>query len=296
MIQYKCINNGRFTLEEREALAKTANMDERLPHVLLKTCNRIELYWGEGEIPEEVVRHLFRVAGGLESAITGERAIQGQVKDAYRTACEKYRLSGQLHKLFQTAIHAGKRVRAETGISEGAVSHSQATVEMLKREQVDLRQKIVGIIGVNKLTEDVLKYLAAKGAANIFLSNRNFERAGALAEKYRGTAIALDEKKRLLEFADVLICATAAPHVIIREEDVPPGKEMLIFDLAFPRDVDASIALRKGVKLYNLEDVEEFARRNLLLRRCEIAKAERIIEEEADKLYDWHACTKNLKP
>jgi glutamyl-tRNA reductase len=287
MIHCQLVNNANASLEERETLAQTLVPKADVPHVLLKTCNRVELYWGEGEIPDPVVRHLYRVASGLESSLTGERAIQGQLKNAYMEACEKYKLSSQLHKLFQTAIHTGKRVRTETGISRGAVSHSQVTVEILKKENIDLKQKIVSIIGVNKLTEDILKFLTNKQAVNIFLSNRNLEKAEALAEQYQGTAMPLSEKRRMLEFTDVLICATSAPHIIVGKEDIASGKEMLIFDLAFPRDVEPDLANEKGIRLFDLEDIEQFAKDNLSRRNEEIKEAEQIIEEEIEKFYEW---------
>ncbi|MDR3189336.1 MAG: glutamyl-tRNA reductase [Prevotellaceae bacterium] len=287
MIQCRQVNNAHHTLAEREALSGAIRMGEGTPHVLLKTCNRTELYWGEGEMPNDILRHLYRVASGLESGITGERAIQGQLKNAYREACGKYRLSPQLHKLFQTAMHTGKKVRSQTGISEGAVSHSQVTVAILKQENVDLRQKIVSLIGVNKLTEDILKFLTDKQAVNIFLSNRNFEKAEALAARYHGTATPLSQKRQLLAFTDVLICATSAPHAIVRQGDIPLGKEMLIFDLAFPRDVEPALAQQEGVRLFDLDDVERFAQNNLSLRGMEVKKAEQIIEEEMHKFYKW---------
>ena len=98
--------------------------DEEVPYIFLKTCNRSEIYYGEGEVPDEVARHLFRVVSGLESAIVGERAVQGQVKEAYYTAKAQRPLTAELHRLFQSALQVGKRVRNETEISHGAVSHS----------------------------------------------------------------------------------------------------------------------------------------------------------------------------
>lgn len=271
-------------------------MDESEPHVLLETCNRTELYWGEGEVDEADLRHLYRVASGLESSLIGERAIQGQLKGAYKNACEKYKLSSHLHRLFQSAMHTGKRVRTETRISEGAVSHSQVTVDILKQQKIDLNQKIVSIIGVNKLTEDILKYLAANKAVNIFLSNRNFEKAQVLAQKYNGTAIGLENKRSMLGFTDVLICATSAPHTIVKADDIAPDKEMIVFDLAFPRDVAEGVRQMSNVSLYDLEDIEQFAQNNLLLRANEVSKAEQIIEQEIAKFYEWQAFAKqNVK-
>ncbi|MDR0744327.1 MAG: glutamyl-tRNA reductase [Tannerella sp.] len=287
MIKSKLINHSQYSLEEREQLSGTLFIDESIPHVLLSTCNRIELYWGDGAAPENIIRHLYRVASGLESALLGERAIQGQLKTAYMYALDKYCLPPSLNRLFQTAIHTGKRTRNETRISEGAISHSQITTEILKSENVDLRNKTVSIIGVNKLTENILKYLVARGAINIFLSNRNIEKARVLAAKYNGTAIHLDKKVAMLNFTDVLICATSAPHTIIHKNDLPQDKKMLIFDLAFPRDVDENVREIASVKLFDLEDVEAFASRNLIHRNNEVNKVERIIDEEIASYYRW---------
>ncbi len=287
MVQYKLVNHTEYNLKEREQLSKELRTSRSVPHVFLSTCNRSEQYWGEGFVPENVLRHLYRVASGLESALTGERAIQGQLKQAYAKASEHFRLSPSLHKLFQTAIHTGKRVRNETRIAEGAVSHSQVTVEILKQKRIDLKNKVIGIIGVNKLTEDILKYLSANEAINLFLSNRHIEKAQLLAQTYNAVAVGLEQKAAMLARADILICATAASHTIISKDDITSNKPLLIFDLAFPRDVDENVEKLPNVELFNLEDIEQFSKKNIRLRKDEILKAETIIEEEINKFYAW---------
>jgi glutamyl-tRNA reductase len=289
MIRHRFINNAEYSLKEREALAKDMEIDRTQAHVLLSTCNRTEVYWGDGSAPEEVVRHLYRVAAGLESALVGERAIQGQLKKAYLDACARYSLSPSMHRLFQSAMHTGKRVRTETRIAEGAVSHSQATVEIIKQQQTDLRRAVIAIIGVNKLTGDILKFLASRGATNLFLSNRSIEKAQALAARYSGTAVGLEHKRALLQVADVLICATSAPHIIVHPEDLAEDKELLIFDLAFPRDVSEEVGRFRRVKLFNLEDVELFAGKSLSLRLNEVNKAKQIIDEEVARYNQWQS-------
>ncbi|MDR2691456.1 MAG: glutamyl-tRNA reductase [Dysgonamonadaceae bacterium] len=288
MIRCKLINHATCGLEERERSASRIGADEATPHVLLKTCNRTELYWGDGTVSDDMVRHVFRVAAGLESALVGERAIQGQIKQAYAEALSKYKLSSTLNRLFQSAMYTGKRVRSETRIAEGAVSHSQVTVEILKQRNVNLKDKIIGIIGVNKLIEDALKYLISRGAVHIFLSNRNVEKAQALAAKYKGTAVGLDRKAMIIGISDILICATSAPHTIIHPEDfAQKAEDILIFDLAFPRDVDPAVGQLNHVTLLNLEDIELFAQKNISLRKEEIVKAEAIIEAEITKFFRW---------
>lgn len=293
MIQSRLVTRAEHSLEEREGLTAQVWTDDGVPHVLLATCNRTEAYWGEGDIPVPLARHLFRVAAGLESSLIGERAIQGQLKQAYLTAQKAYKLSSPLNRMFQLAMHVGKRVRNETRIAEGAVSHSQLTADMLRAHGVDLKNQIVGIIGVNKLTEDILKYLKARGAINIYLSNRNIDKAQALADHYGGTVMSFGRKRDLLRVSQVLICATSAPHAIVHTADFEGLNSQirgrLLFDLAFPRDIEPDVAGLPGVTLYNLDDMERFARSNLSLRRGEIAKAEAIIEEELEKLAAWQA-------
>lgn len=287
MLEYKLINNAAYNLEEREHLAKEWLINEKEPHVFLSTCNRMELYKGAGTVPEEAVRHLYRVAAGLESALIGERAIEGQLKNAYMEAKEKYKLSPSLNRLFQTAMHTGKRVRNETGIASGAVSHSQVTVDLLNKEITNLDHKIIGIIGVNKLTEDILKFLVSKHTINVLLSSRNYDKALGVAEIYHGTAVRFEHKKELLKCADVLVSATAAPHLVVRTQDLPVDRSLLLFDLAFPRDIEESAGNLPNVRLYNLEAIEHFAQANLTLREQEVEKAEAIIEEEIRKFFQW---------
>ncbi len=259
-----------------------------MPHVLLATCNRTELYWGSGEIPTETARHLMRVAAGLESALIGERAIQGQLKNAYEEARQNHHLTPELNKLFQTAIHAGKRVRTETAIAEGAVSHSQVVAQMLTHSGWPLQKQVVGIIGVNKLTEDVLKFLTAKGAMNFLLSNRNIEKAQQMATHYGGMAMSLDNLPQLLRQSDIIISATSAPHTIVKTAMIDAQHHPhTLFDLAFPRDIEPEVGVVEGVTLYNLEDIEDFAQQNLVRRHKEESKALEIIEEEIENLAHW---------
>lgn len=287
MIQCKLINNSEYGLEDREKLSASIHMNESVPHIMLKTCNRTEVYWGDGDISNKTVRHIYRVASGLESSLIGERAIQGQIKQAYTEALVKYRLSPTLNRLFQSAMHTGKRVRTETKIAEGAISHSQVTVDILKQKNIDLKQKIIGIIGINKLTENILKFLSSQGAVNILLSNRNIEKANNIALQYNATAMSLENKKFIIDFSDVLICATSAPHTIISKDDIATDKELLVFDLAFPRDVAEDVGELKNVDLMNLENIEAFAKENINLRKHEIYKAQQIIEEEVEKFQKW---------
>ena len=257
------------------------------PHVLLQTCNRIEIYAGEGEIPESTVRHLFRVVSGLESGLPGESAIQGQVKTAYEAAREQYFLSPALHRLFQQALRVGKLVRNRSGISRGAVSHGQATVEMIVASGIALTDARITLIGVNKLTEDTIRFLQQKGAEALFVANRSYNKALPYAEKYRCRIVGFDQLHEVLLHTDVLISATSAPYTVVRPGKFPANKPMQIFDLAFPRDVDTRIGEYQHVQLYNLDDIEARIQQNLHQRGDALQKAEKIIEEEVRSFYKY---------
>ena len=238
--------------------------DEEVPYIFLKTCNRSEIYYGEGEVPDEV-----------------ERAVQGQVKEAYYTAKAQRPLTAELHRLFQSALQVGKRVRNETEISHGAVSHSLAALEIIESlGNVDVRNARITLIGVNKLTSDILKFLQNKGSKMVFLANRSQIKAHYLADPLGIKVYTLNEKQEFLAHTDILISATSAPHLIIRKEDIPEQKRLLAIDLAFPRDIDSRLSELPNVQLYNIRDVEKKVRENIEVRGAEVEKAEAIIEEE----------------
>lgn len=286
MVSYKSINHLSADLSEREQQLASLQLPEHLPHVWLQTCNRMEVYYGSGYIPEATARHLFRVVSGLESGLLGESAIQGQVKTAYEQARERYDLSPALHRLFQNVLRVGKRVRNQSGIGRGAVSHGQATVELIKQSGIPLKSALITLIGVNKLTEDTIRFLQSHGAATIFVANRSYEKARPYAEKYDCQILGFDRLEAVLEVTDILISATSAPHMVVTSQRFPKNKSMQVYDLAFPRDIDPAIGQLPGVQLYNLENIENIIEQNLKNRQNEIAVATQIIEGEVKMLMD----------
>jgi glutamyl-tRNA reductase len=174
-------------------------------------------------------------------------------------------------------------VRTQSGIGRGAVSHGLATVQLIQESKINLKNALITIIGVNKLTEDTIKFLQNKGAEAIFVANRSYEKAKPYADKFNCKIFDFTNLMGVLSFTDILICATSAPHTVIKKENFPQNKEMLIFDLAFPRDVDVEIAQYTGVKLLNLDNVEQTINQNLQNRNKEVELAEAIIDEEIKK-------------
>ncbi|HRZ97051.1 MAG TPA: glutamyl-tRNA reductase [Paludibacter sp.] len=283
MVHYISKSQTNSSLADRERFFNELRLPENTPHVLLQTCDRIELYWGDGAVSEQIAHHLFSVVSGLDSSLVGECAIQGQVKNCYQDAAAKHKLSGSLHKLFQTALSVGKRVRTESAISQGAISHSQAVIECLIQEQIPLKNALITMLGINKLNEDIIKFLQAKGAMSIFLGNRYFEKAEDMAAKYECKAFRFDEMKSFMEYTDVLIAATSAPHAIVRPEHISSNQKILILDLAFPRDVDEQVGEMPNVTLYNLEDIKQRVDQNLASRQQKMKLALEIIDEEVAK-------------
>jgi glutamyl-tRNA reductase len=270
-------------LEQRERFLSDIMDSDDKEGILLNTCNRVEWYSGKGSVPGEVALHLFRVVSGLESVIIGETAIVNQVKAAYNEAAKQTSLDKNLHKLFQTALSVGKKVRRETGISRGAMSHSQAAVNLLFQRIKNTEKLNITVIGVNALNEKIIRFLVDKGAKTIFIGNRTFEKAKILAEKYNSTALRFEHLSATLEKTDVLISATSAPHFIIKKESFPANRKMYILDLAVPRDVEPEIGNLPGVTLFDIETVEKHIRQNIKFRNEKLHHAEKIIHEEVDQ-------------
>jgi len=239
--------------------------------VLLNTCKRQEFYSASEAKSPKIVRHLFRVVSGLESPFVGDQHIQAQVKNAYLLAAEKYELDSSLHSLFQKALNVGKRVRTETEISQGAVSYAAAVVKQI----TDFNQ-VITVIGINNITEEIIKYLLRKGTKTVLLGNRTL----AKAQKFACEAFSLDCLKEKLAQTDILITATSAPHLIVKKEAVALDKKMQIFDLAMPPDVDPELGQYPDIQLFSIREIEALVDQNLEKRQAAIQKAEAIIEEE----------------
>ncbi len=274
------------TLEEREKLLKEGVVDQPLSRVSLATCDRVEVYEGEGLPDPLVLEHLFRVVSGLESPLLGENQIQSQVKHAYEEARLAGPLSGGLHKMFQAALRVGKRVRTETRLNRGAVGHAQIVTSLLTQGSIPLEHLRVIAVGVNKQILGILRFLHDRGNRTFHLVNRTFEKAEAVCREWgSGTPVPLQQLSQLLSGQDVLISATSAPGFLVTSQDFPVSGPRRIFDLAVPRDVDPQIGSLPGVSLFNVTDLEKEAANNLKDREKEVSAAEEIIHDEVKKFF-----------
>jgi glutamyl-tRNA reductase len=291
--------------------------------VAVSTCNRTELYLVVGDPVEaestvlgmlarqagirptelagaiyahrncDAARHLYRVVSGLESMLIGEAEIQGQVKRAYETALARETTGPLTNRLFGAALATGKRVRTETAIGEGQLSLPGAAVALARDQLGDLAGRRVLIIGTGETSELTGRALADSGAETIFVANRRRDRAISLARRYHGTSIPLDELPEGLLSADIVVSATASPHLLLEVREIADvmhargHRPLLLLDLAVPRDIDAACGVLEGVTLFDIDDLQAVATRNRKGRQAEARRAEGIIEEEIQKFAVW---------
>lgn len=289
--------------------------------VVLSTCNRTEVYAVAEEDEEacetltrfltglvgpeaaeaspehfffyteqDCIHHLFRVASSVDSLVIGEGQILSQVKKAYLIAHDAGTTSTVLNTLFHRAIAVGKKVRTETKIAFNAVSVSYAAVELAKNLLGDLSAANVMILGAGEMSELTARHLVENGVKTVFVSNRNHERAEALADKFRGRAIPFDQFMNWAIETDIIITSTGAPHYIVNAWDVAhimpqrKGRPLVFIDIAVPRDVEPEVAAIAGVSLYNIDDLNAVVDSNKKERLREAKRAERIVETETREL------------
>src|SRR5881397_2021094 len=314
----------RFAHERREV---PASLDRVLAAgarggVLLSTCNRTEFYLAEPDeaVPEAVwailserlgggrsaseygytrrdrdaVRHPYRVSSGLDAMILGESQIQGQVRDAWETS--KGQAGPVLHRLFQSALLVGSRVRSETGLATGTASAPSAAVAVAARIFTQLAGRSALILGAGDMAELAATCLVSEGRSVSVVANRTYERARAIAEGLGGgaRALTLDEAWEHFATADIVLSSTAAPLAVVTWARAAPvvarrrGRPTCILDLGMPRDVEPAVAKLENVFLYDIDDLQAVAAQAAAERRRDIPAAERIVGEEVDRFWAWY--------
>ncbi len=281
--------------------------------VCLSTCNRTEFYVAHADpaaaetiaeraivdvVPavyrladEAAALHLFRVAAGLDSMVPGEGEILGQVRSAYEAGSP----GPVLDRLFRQALHAGKKVRAQTRIAESPASVSAAAAALAQQVFGDLAGRRILLIGAGKVSELAARNLISRGAEIAFVANRSAGRAAAVAERLDARPLPLDAIADELVTADVVVASTGAPGQILRKQDVAAavpvrrGRPLFLIDLAVPRDLDPAINELDGCFLYDIDDLEAVVAESLAGRRREAERAEAIVAEEARRFTAWQA-------
>ena len=234
----------------------------------------------------EAVRHMFRVAAGIDSLVLGEPQVLGQVKKACAVAREEGTVACTLGSILDRVFSVAKRVRTETRIAEAPVSISSAAVELAEQALGDLDRRTVMIIGAGQMGELAARHLVSKGAATVLVSNRTYAHAVKLAEGFRGLAVRFQEIWEAMKKADIVISSTGCPHYIITREDMRRamvergGRPLFVVDIAVPRDIDPGVGEIPGCTLANIDDLKEVAQHNLHQREEAVETAERIVAEE----------------
>ncbi len=288
---------------------------------ILSTCNRTELYCGlhgddfspviewfrefhglEREEVEpyiyaypdrEAVRHMLRVASGLDSLVLGEPQILGQMKQAYSTADEAGAIGRQLNRLFQHTFSVAKQVRTDTAIGASPVSVAFAAVSLSRQIFSDLGEHTALLIGAGETIELVARHLHESGIERIIIANRTVEKAHVLAAEFGGYAIALSEIPEHLHEADIVISSTASPLPILGKGAVESAlkqrkhRPMFMVDIAVPRDIESQVGELEDVFLYTVDDLQEVIEEGLRSRQEAADQAEEIIDTQVSHFMGW---------
>ena len=322
------IDYKKTSIEMREEFSFTTNqvigitndlLDLGIPEVLiLSTCNRTEIYLvlNEKKIEkekdgirayfeesfsldfntifdlktnEEVVKHLFEVASGLDSLVLGEDQILGQVKDAHELAMELGSSKKLLNKLFLKSITIAKALKTKYAISEKPLSISYIGVGFLEKKVETFKEKNIMLIGLGEMGKLVLKNLLVKDFNKLYMSNRSHDKVIDLKHiSDRITPIAYDKRYEYLKDTDILITATGSPHTIIKYESIENlSNKLVILDLAMPRDIDPNINNLANCTLYNIDHLKEISERNQKKRESISKKMLEVIDSSVDEFFDW---------
>lgn len=308
----------------REALHRITREGLLTEGVIVSTCNRSEIYGVAVNRPGnptdavndfvagfqqlsgaeiaalrygcsggEAARHLFRVAAGLESLVVGEHQILAQVKEAFRLASSAGATHSILHRLFQRAFAAGKRVRSETGLGTRPTSIPGVAMELAQKIYEDIDARCFLILGAGETASIFHDLLIDRGVRSVEILNRSIDRAATLAAR-GGTARKLEELPERLPWADIVVSATSSPEPILRKTDVVlalsarRGKPMLFLDLGVPRNIDPAAADVDNAYLYSVDDLQAIAARNRAERGKDVPRAEEILEEEVRDFLSWY--------
>jgi glutamyl-tRNA reductase len=313
----------RSALTHFDATHMHAHLEDVREGGLLSTCNRLEVYalvrepdiarqsiieflgWSCETPPtafspylytlhnEAAVRHLMRVASGLDSLVLGEPQILGQITTAFEAALSQRAAGTVLSGLFRAAIHTGKRARAETAISVNPSSISSVAASLAGQLLGNLPQRQVLLIGAGEMGAIAVRALQKRGVTNITVANRTHKNAEQLAKAWDGKAISFQKLPEAMAAADIIITSTGAPHTILDKKQVEPvmaarpHHPLFIIDIAVPRDVDPEVADIPGVYLRDIDDLQAMAEDNEQERVSEIPRVEAIVAEEIAAFVEW---------
>jgi len=306
--------------ETKELLFQIKEMVELTDLFILSTCNRTEIYYQSSDdcsdtilnllafkkgianvaefklyfetisSPEEAARHLFRVAIGLESQVTGDTQIINQVKHAYQWAADVHSIGPFMHRLLHTVFFANKRVTTETAFRDGAASVSYAAVELIEELAFQVAHPKVLVIGLGEIGADVCRNLKESKLENVRICNRSIDKAIALSVETGFETVSYSELQVAIDNADVIVSAVSASEPIITPQVLKQDKDWrfrLIIDLSVPRSIEPSCEKLPGVLLYNIDLINAKATEAQQARMAAIPQVETIVEEAIVEFADW---------
>ena len=243
----------------------------------------------------EAVRHLFRVAAGLDSMLLGEAEILGQVREAYRFAHEQGATGPVLNRLFQGALEVGKRVRTETELGTRPMSVASAGVKLAERIFGKLGERRALVLGAGTISEQVVSQLRDRGIAQLHVMNRSRDRADELAKQFGGKVVGWGEWETALQSPDVVVSSVSADEPVLRRDIVERAmaargnRALFLMDLGVPRNIDPRVGELYNVYVYNTDDLTEIVQQNRNARESEIPRAQGIVDEHVTKFLSWQA-------
>jgi glutamyl-tRNA reductase len=296
--------------------------------LLLSTCNRSELYVvldGCSEVARadvfarlhdcprdlldghlyvlddlDVVRHVFRVAAGVDSMVFGETEIVGQLKQSIEGARDAGTASRVLLRLGDRALAVGKRIRTETSVDKGCMSVASVAVDLAKQVFDNLARARILLLGAGETGELVAQRMVENGATHFVVASRTASRAAELAERFGAEAVGFDDFPEALKRSDIVISCTSSPRPLITVDCVKAAAAghrhgpLFLVDLAVPRDIEPAVQQLNDVYLYDLDDLEELARECEEQRRCEMPRVDAIVDEEARSFLKWTTSLKAI--
>ena len=288
--------------------------------LIVSTCNRTEFYLtgGVSQLPparffqefynglrlgdephffglwaDRCVHHLYRVVSGLESMVVGETEIFGQVKRAYEAAVREKATGRRLNKLFQKSFHVGKQVRSSTAVGRGSISMGSVAVDLAEQVFGKLEGCKIMLLGAGHTSEKMARSFKARGARQILVSNRSFDRAQLLAQETGGRAVRFEVWEQEFADLDILVTSTSAPHAIVTVEKIAPilkhrgHRPLFMIDAAVPRDIDPNVHQLDGVYVYDLDALQSMAERSMEARVQEAAGCDRLIAKYVIEFQNW---------
>ena len=294
--------------------------------VILSTCNRTEVYGVAQErttdnlsamemfiasyhrlAPEEfktvvyrhsdreVVRHVYRVAAGLESLLLGESEILGQVREAYRVAMDHGSTGRVLNRLFQSALEVGKRIRTETEIATKPMSVAFAGVKLAESLLRGLENQRVMIVGAGATSEQVVKHLCDRGVPQFRILNRTLDNAKALVARYGGEVLPWENLADSLEWPDLIVSSVLTPEPILTRKMVESAmvargnRPLMIMDLGVPRNIAVDVKEIPNVHLSDIDGLTDIVEQNKKAREEQIPRAVALIDEQIEGFMRWQA-------